>query len=74
MERRGTIMLGQRFGQIAWFSLAYGCNNNNKKKITAEMMESNRLLIPHAKLLNRGGWPRRRGADCFGAQSIVSLL
>ena len=25
------------------------------------MMESNRLLIPPAELLNRGGWPPRRG-------------
>ena len=25
------------------------------------MMESNRLLIPHAKLLSRGGSPPRRG-------------
>ena len=25
------------------------------------MMEWNRLLIPPAKLLNRGGWPPRRG-------------
>ena len=31
------------------------------KNITAEMMEWNRLLIPPAKLLNRGGWPVEGG-------------
>ena len=31
------------------------------KKITAEMMGGNRLLIPPAKLLNRGGWPLEGG-------------
>ena len=35
-------------------------------KIAAERMESNRLLIPPAELLNRGGWPPR-GEDCFGS-------
>ena len=45
------------------------------KKIAAGMMESNRLLIPPAELLNRGGWPLRGGGIVFlGAQSIVSLL
>ena len=30
MERRGNITLMQRFGRIAWFSLAYGCNDNKE--------------------------------------------
>ena len=30
MERRGNITLVQRFGGIAWFSLAYGCNDNKE--------------------------------------------
>ena len=30
MERRGNIMLVQRFGGIAWFILAYGCNDNKE--------------------------------------------
>ena len=30
MERRGNITLVQRFGGIAWFHLAYGCNNNKE--------------------------------------------
>ena len=35
-----------------------------EKKIAAERMESNRLLIPPVELLNRGGWPLS-GEDCF---------
>ena len=37
------------------------------------MMESNRLLIPPAELLNRGGWPSRRGRIVF-LERRVSFL
>ena len=44
------------------------------KKITAEMMEWNRLLIPPAKLLNRGGWPPRRGGLFWSAEYRFSVM
>ena len=49
MERRGNITLVQRFGGIAWFILAYGCNDNKEDNSCDDKDESNSLLIQNIK-------------------------
>ena len=49
MERRGNITLVQRFGGIAWFNLAYGCNDNKEDNNGGDKDESNPLLIQNVK-------------------------
>ena len=49
MERHGNITLVQLFGEIAWFSLAYGCNDNQEDNSCDDKDESNPLRILNVK-------------------------
>ena len=52
MERRGNITLGQRFGEIAWFSLACGCNDNKEDNSCSGGKKP--ITCPPTECLNRG--------------------
>ena len=49
MERRGNITLVQRFGGIAWFSLAYGCNDNKEDNSCDDKDESKLVTYPRTE-------------------------
>ena len=49
MERRGNITLVQQFGRIAWFSLAYGCNDNKEDNSYNEKDESKPVTYPRTE-------------------------
>ena len=72
MECHGNIMLVQQFGGIAWFSLAYGCNDNKEdNNYVKEGGES--VTYTPTERLNRRGWPRLKG-DSVHSERSTSFL
>ena len=81
MECRGNITLGQRFGGIAWFSLACGCNDNKEDNSYSGGKEP--VTCPPTELLNIGllathpgreEREKRGDSDCVRVHSFIFLL